>query len=103
MQRRHNTAYILHIILSGFISGRVVRIFTLLCGKIVHFKTGNELRYAFSSSVWWKMLHVSGGKFSQLSNSEKILKIFQQLLTTLQSAMHCLLFFDHPVYRPSSR
>jgi len=43
------------------------------------------------------MLQVSCSKFSQLSNSENVLKIFQQL-TKLPSAMQCLPFLDHPVY-----
>jgi len=43
------------------------------------------------------MLHVSCSKFSQLSNSEMFLKIFQQL-TKLSSAMQCLPFLDHPVH-----
>ena len=42
--------------------------------------------------VWWKLLHVPCSKFSQLSNSEKKLKIFQQL-TKLPSAMQCLPFW----------
>jgi len=41
------------------------------------------------------MLHVSCSKFSQLSNSEKFLKIFQQLTKLRCSAMS--LFLDHPV------
>jgi len=45
------------------------------------------------------MLHVSCSKFSQLSNSEKSLKIFQQF-TKLPSAMQCLPFLHHPAYSP---
>jgi len=41
------------------------------------------------------MLQVSYSKFSQLSNSENFLKIFQQLTVTICNAMSS--FLDHPV------
>jgi len=49
--------------------------------------------------MWWKNVtcNVSYSKFSQLSDSEKSLKIFQQL-TKLPSAMQCLHFLDHHVF-----